>query len=79
MEYGTKMVGGVNPKKGGQKHLGLPVFTTIKEAKEQADPHATVIFVPPPSAAQVFCWNKYLKDIKKYIYENNRSKFAEIS
>ncbi|XP_018562404.1 succinate--CoA ligase [ADP/GDP-forming] subunit alpha, mitochondrial-like [Anoplophora glabripennis] len=52
MEYGTKMVGGVNPKKGGQQHLGLPVFTTIKEAKEKADPHASVIFVPPPSAAQ---------------------------
>ena len=49
--YGTKMVGGVTPKKGGQEHLGLPVFNTVKEAKDATDCNATVIYVPPPFAA----------------------------
>jgi len=42
------MVGGVTPKKGGQEHLGLPVFNTVKEAKENTEANATVIYVPPP-------------------------------
>ena len=49
--YGTKMVGGVTPKKGGTMHLGLPVFNTVKEAAEALKPDATVIYVPPPFAA----------------------------
>jgi succinyl-CoA synthetase alpha subunit len=44
--YGTNMVGGVTPGKGGQKHLGLPVFNTVKEAMEATDVDATVIYVP---------------------------------
>jgi len=49
--YGTKMVGGVSPKKGGTKHLNLPVFNTVKEAKDATNADASVIYVPPPGAA----------------------------
>ena len=51
LEYGTKMVGGVTPGKGGQEVAGLPVFDTVEEAKEQTGANATMIFVPPPFAA----------------------------
>jgi len=50
--YGTKMVGGVTPKKGGTNHLGLPVFNTVLEAKVAVKPDASVIYVPPPFAAE---------------------------
>jgi succinyl-CoA synthetase alpha subunit len=49
--YGTKMVGGVTPGKGGQEHLGLPVFNSVHEAKHVTEANASVIYVPPPFAA----------------------------
>ena len=49
--YGTKMVGGVTPGKGGSKHLNLPVFNTVHECVKEVNPDATVIYVPPPFAA----------------------------
>jgi succinyl-CoA synthetase alpha subunit len=49
--YGTRMVGGVTPGKGGQKHLGLPVFNTMREAVRETAANASVIYVPPPFAA----------------------------
>jgi len=51
IEYGTNMVGGVSPGKGGKVHLGLPVFNSVKEANAEVKPDATVIYVPPPGAA----------------------------
>ena len=51
VKYGTKLVGGVTPKKGGQKHLNLPVFNTVQEAKEKTSADATMIYVPPKFAA----------------------------
>ncbi len=51
IKYGTKLVGGVTPKKGGQKHLNLPVFNTVKEAKNKTDASATMIYVPAKFAA----------------------------
>jgi succinyl-CoA synthetase alpha subunit len=54
--YGTKMVGGVTPGKGGQEHLGLPVFNTVKEAVEQTGAEASVIYVPAP-----FCKDSILE------------------
>lgn len=49
--YGTKMVGGVTPGKGGSTHLDLPVFDTVRDAKQKTDANASVIYVPPPFAA----------------------------
>ena len=55
MAYGTKMVGGTSPGKGGSTHLGLPVFDTVAEAREQTGANASVIYVPPPGAADAIC------------------------
>jgi succinyl-CoA synthetase alpha subunit len=51
IKYGTKMVGGVTPGKGGTSHLGIPVFNTVMEARETTGADASVIYVPPPFAA----------------------------
>jgi len=56
--YGTKMVGGVTPEKGGQSHLGLPVFNTVKDAYEATQADATVIYVPAP-----FCKDSILEAV----------------
>lgn len=56
IEYGTKMVGGVTPGKGGQEHLGLPVFNTVAEAVDQTGADASVIYVPAP-----FCKDSILE------------------
>ena len=50
LKYGTKLVGGVTPKKGGQRHLDLPVFETVQEAKDKTSANATMIYVPPKFA-----------------------------
>ena len=52
IEYGTNIVGGVTPGRGGQDHLGVPVFDTVKEAKEQTGADVSIIFVPAPHAAE---------------------------
>src|ERR1700761_1527268 len=49
--YGTRMVGGVTPGKGGTRHLDLPVFDTVAQAVDQTGANASVIYVPPPFAA----------------------------
>jgi len=55
MLYGTRMVGGTSPGKGGSTHLGLPVFDTVAQAREQTGADASVIYVPPPGAADAIC------------------------
>ncbi len=51
LRYGTQLVGGVTPRKGGQKHLGLPVFDTVEEAKKKTEANASMIYVPPKFAS----------------------------
>ncbi|MGD9580016.1 MAG: succinate--CoA ligase subunit alpha [Vampirovibrionia bacterium] len=59
LNYGTNIVGGVVPGKGGQKHLDKPVFDTVKEAKEQTQANASLIFVPPKFAADAIIESIY--------------------
>src|SRR5918997_3726767 len=53
--YGTKMVGGTSPGKGGTTHLNLPVFDTVMEAREKTGADASVVYVPPAGAADAIC------------------------
>ena len=53
--YGTKVVGGTSPGKGGGTHLGLPIFDTVAECREKTGADASVIYVPPPGAADAIC------------------------
>ena len=53
--YGTKVVGGTSPGKGGSIHLGLPVFDTVAQAREQTGCDASVVYVPPAGAADAIC------------------------
>ncbi|HEX3497525.1 MAG TPA: succinate--CoA ligase subunit alpha [Methylocella sp.] len=53
--YGTRMVGGVSPGKGGARHLGLPVYDTVARARAATDAGASVVYVPPPGAADAIC------------------------
>ena len=53
--YGTRMVGGISPGKGGATHLGLPVYDTVAEARAATGAEASVIYVPPPGAADAIC------------------------
>jgi succinyl-CoA synthetase alpha subunit len=55
IDYGTKMVGGTSPGKGGSTHLGLPVFDTVAQAREKTGAQASVIYVPPAGAADAIC------------------------
>src|SRR5437868_14367001 len=55
LAYGTKLVGGTSPGKGGSTHLGLPGFDTVAEAREKTGADASVIYVPPPGAADGIC------------------------
>jgi len=51
LDYGTKVVGGINPNKAGSEHMGLPIFANVTDGMKQTGAEASVIYVPPPFAA----------------------------
>ena len=59
VSYGTNIVGGVTPGKGGQEHLGKPVFNTVQDAVEKTNANTAIIFVPPPFAAEAIIESSY--------------------
>merc|ERR1711863_65195 len=73
IEYGTNMVGGVSPGKGGKVHLGLPVFNSVLEAKNEVKPDATVIYVPPPGAAEAIPQQDMVK-VKHALLRQSKSR-----
>ena len=73
IEYGTKMVGGVTPGKGGSTHLGLPVFNTVADAVAETGAEASVIYVPAP-----FCKDSILRG-RKCGYQTDRLYYRRYS
>ena len=74
IEYGTKMVGGVTPNKGGSVHLDLPVFDTVADAVSELRPDASVIYVPPP-----FCADAIIDAINNEVRKTNKRRFLFVT
>ena len=71
IQYGTKMVGGVTPNRGGGIHLGLPIFNTVEEARHSTNADASVIYVPPAFAADAVI-SSIIKGNNPFISLSNR-------
>ena len=74
IEYGTNMVGGVTPNKGGSVHLDLPVFDTVADAVSELKPDASVIYVPPP-----FCADAIIDAINNEVRKTNKRRFLFVT
>ena len=64
LDYGSNLVGGVTPGKGGSTHLGLPVFNTVKDAVRETGAEASILFVPPSFAADFLQWKLLMQALK---------------